>query len=163
MQDFDLATIYRRHAPVVFRRARHLLGSDADAHEVVQDVFLSLFERPEQFEGRSSLTTYLYSMTTHACLTRLRNQRNRERLRQARLTPDAAAATGSGLRQDQLLMLRQTLASLPSDVAQAAVYYLVDGLTHQEIARILECSRRHVGDLLARLADVVLVEEAEAC
>lgn len=159
----DLAILYRRHAPAVFRRARRLLGSDADAHEIVQDIFLSLHERPEQFEGRSSLTTYLYSMTTHACLTRLRNQRNRERLRQDRLEPEAGSGGEPGLDQEELLELRRTLMSLPEDVAKAAVYSLVDGLTHADIARLLDCSRRHVGDLLERLPATALRREATTC
>jgi hypothetical protein len=64
----------------VFRRARRLLGNDADAHEVVQDLFVSLFERPEQFSQRSTLTTFLYSATTHACLNRIRNKKRRLQL-----------------------------------------------------------------------------------
>src|SRR6185295_4628919 len=75
-----LDVLYRRHAPSVFRRARALLGSDADAHEVVQELFLSLFERPDQYQGRSALTTFMYSATTHACLNRIRNRKTRLRL-----------------------------------------------------------------------------------
>ena len=76
----ELALIYQRYAPIVFRRARQILGNEVDAGEVVQDVFLSLLERPEQYGGRSSITTFLYRMTTNACLARLRDERNRERL-----------------------------------------------------------------------------------
>jgi RNA polymerase sigma factor (sigma-70 family) len=72
--------LYRRHAANAFRRARRLLANDADAHEVMHDVFLSLFERPEQYEGRSTLSTFLFSAVTHACLNRLRNDKTRRRL-----------------------------------------------------------------------------------
>lgn len=72
--------MYRRHAASVYRRACTLLGNEADAHEVLQDLFVSLLERPDQFAGGSSLPTFLYSATTHACLNRLRNQKNRARL-----------------------------------------------------------------------------------
>jgi RNA polymerase sigma factor (sigma-70 family) len=75
-----LDTLYRRHAPSVFRRARRLLGNDADAQEIVQEVFVSLFERPEQYAARSALTTFLYSVTTHACLNRIRNRKTRLRI-----------------------------------------------------------------------------------
>src|SRR4051812_135657 len=103
----ELTAAYRRHGPMVFRRARKLLGNESDAGEIVQDVFLSLFEKPEQFAGGSSLTTFLYSATTHACLTRLRNQRGRSRLQQERQT-ELAPEDARELSQEQLLMLQTT-------------------------------------------------------
>jgi RNA polymerase sigma factor (sigma-70 family) len=163
MRDEPLATVYRRLGPSVFRRARRILGLEADAHEVVQEVFLSLVEKPDQFRGNSSLTTFLYSATTHACLNRLRNSRNRERLEREHFIFPADEAAGPALSAEQLLMLQRALAAMPEDLAQAAIYYLVDGLTHDEIARILSCSRRHVGHLLDRLAHVGEGREAASC
>ena len=47
----QVADMYRRHAASVYRRACALLGNDADAREVLQDIFVSLLERPDQFDG----------------------------------------------------------------------------------------------------------------
>jgi RNA polymerase sigma factor (sigma-70 family) len=160
LNDSELAVIYRRHAPAVFRRARQILESEVDAHEVVQDVFLSLLEHPEQYEGRSSLTTFLYRMTTNACLTRLRNERNRERLRRERLDENDAEWSPDA---EQRLMLARVVASMPPELARAAIYYLVDGLTHAEIAKLLDCSRRHVGDLLVRVQGWEQLREVVSC
>ena len=63
--------VYRRHAPSVHRRARQLLGNDADAHETVQDLFMSLYERPEQFSGKSTLTTLMFRLTQDPALAAL--------------------------------------------------------------------------------------------
>jgi RNA polymerase sigma factor (sigma-70 family) len=145
-----LTDSYRSHAGHVFRRARRLLGSDADAHEVVQDVFLSLLERPEQYQGRSSMTTFLYSATTHACLNRIRNQKNRARLL-ASETPGLQAEP-RGPSPEERLELHRLLCRMPDEWARAAVYHYMDDLTHDDIARIMDCSRRHVGNLLARVA-----------
>jgi RNA polymerase sigma-70 factor (ECF subfamily) len=162
MADRDsISIIYRRHAPTVFRRAQQILGNSADAHEVVQDVFLSLFENPAQFAGLSALTTFLYSMTTHTCLNRLRNQRNRARLLAENLHPEEGDP--AGLTAEQLLILQRALATMPDELAQVAVYSCVDGLSHEEIARILSCSRRHVGDLLERVNEWGKSQEAIPC
>ena len=141
--------MYRRHAPLVHRRARALLGSDAAALDVVQDLFTSLYERPDQFQGKSSLPTFLYSATTHACWTRLRDGRNRLRLVQRE---------GGALHQpskapdpEQLLELRQLLSRLDEPLASVLVYYFFDQMTHAEIAELVGCSRRQVGYLLERL------------
>jgi RNA polymerase sigma factor (sigma-70 family) len=163
MSDEPLASVYRRHGPSVFRRARRILGLEADAQEVVQEVFLSLLEKPDQFRGTSSLTTFLYSATTHACLNRLRNSRNRERLEREHFAGAEDETAGPALSAEQRVMLQRALSTMPEQLAQAAVYYLVDGLTQDEIARLLSCSRRHVGHLLGRLANVAEGQGESAC
>lgn len=149
--DDDFSTLYRRHAPTVYRRARQILGSGADAHEVVQDLFVSLLEKPGQFRAASSLTTFLYAATTHACLTRLRNTKNRRRLLSEHT--GSLSATDASPSAEQLLALQRALLDMPDELAQVVVYYCVDGLSHDEIARVLSCSRRHVGNLLQRATD----------
>ena len=164
LDEFQLASAYRRHGPSVFRRARQILRVEADAYEVVQEVFLSLLERPEQFQGKSSVTTFLYSATTHACLNRIRNATNRERLRREHLPVLDDSSDAGGLGTDELVMLQRAISSMPDELAQVAVYYLVDGLTHEEIARLLACSRRQVGNLLTRLEQWgQKLEEAKSC
>jgi RNA polymerase sigma factor (sigma-70 family) len=67
-------SLYRTHAPRAFARARRMLGVDADAHEVVHDVFLAMFERPDAYRGESSMSSYLYGAVTNACLNRIHNR-----------------------------------------------------------------------------------------
>jgi RNA polymerase sigma-70 factor (ECF subfamily) len=154
------AEVYRRHAPGVFRRARRLLGSDADAHEVVQDLFLSFLETPEQFQGKSALTTFLYAATTNACLNRIRNQKNRMRLVSENANDPGEALSPS---PEQLAYLHRLLRDMPDPLGQVAVHYYVDDLNHEDIARILGCSRRHVGDLVLRVTEWARAQEAKPC
>ena len=126
---------------------------------MLQDVFVSLLERPDQFAGRSQLSTFLYSVTTHLCLNRLRNQRNRARLLEERGVvplphPEPAP--------DQLTRVRETLLLLPEPLAEVAVYYFVDELDYHEIAEVLGCSRQRVGRLIERLQEWGRAQEA-AC
>ncbi len=143
--------LYKRYAPQAYRRARRVLGNDAEAHEVVQDVFVSLLEKPEQYKGMSQLTTFMYSVVTHACLNRMRNQRNRLRLVRESL-PTLGETTDRTLTPETRMVLRSVLSRLPEELAAAAVYYHLDGMTHDEIARVMQCSPRHVGDVLQRLS-----------
>lgn len=142
--------LYQRYAPQAYRRARHLLGNEAEAHEVVHDLFVSLLERPEQFEGRSQWSTFMYSAVTHACLNRLRNQRNRLRLLRE-VTPTLDAASQRAESPEALSALRWMLERMPPELATVAVHHHMDGMTHAEIAQVLDCSPRHVGDLVERL------------
>lgn len=140
---------YRTHGHAVLRRASRLLGNEADAREVLQEVFASLLERPEQFRGTSSPTTWLYSATTNLCLNKLRDGKTRSRLLQERVVPANDEAIPPTAEASALV--RDLLAKLPEDLATAAIYYYLDDMTHEEIADVMGCSRRHVGNLLDRL------------
>jgi RNA polymerase sigma factor (sigma-70 family) len=152
----DVAALYRTHAPVVFRRARQLLKSDAEAHEVVQDLFLSIHQRPEQCPAEGARTAWFYSATTHACLNHLRNGRNRLRLLSEQLAPEDHGAAQVEARS----LSRQLLSRMPEPLAVLAVYYYVDELTQEQVAALLGCSRRHVNDLVSRLRAWLTAQEA---
>lgn len=155
-----VAQAYRAYGHSVLRRARQILGGDQEADDVLQEIFMSLLDRPEQFAERSSLGTFLYAATTHLCLNRLRNRRNRERLLADHVTPLSAEKVAAS--PETMMVLRELLARVPEDQARAAVHYYLDGMSHAEIAVQLGCSRRHVGDLLERLqARMVRVARAD--
>ena len=151
--------LYRTYAPHAFRRARRVLRCDADAHEVVNDVFLSLLERPRQYGGRCAFGGFLHSAVTHACLNRLRHRATRVKAagdaNLGALFPPASAAD-----PEEASTLRSVLARLPEQLAAVAVYYYLYELTHDDIARILGCSRRHVGDLVTRLEEWARAQKA---
>lgn len=153
--------LYRQHAPAAFRRAQRMLGSVADADEVVHDVFLRLFEDPDQFQGKSRVSTYLYSAITHECLNRIRNRRTRVRLLEERrpLWPMHDPGTGA----EAALAVRTLLAQLPERLAVLAVYHHLDELSQREIAALLGCSHSHVGQQLAQLARWLDDQEKAAC
>jgi RNA polymerase sigma-70 factor (ECF subfamily) len=141
-----IAALYRSHGHIVLRRARTLLGADADAHEAVQEVFASLLRTPDAVRSAASIVGWLYQATTHYCLNQLRRHRTGTRLLQ--LVP--GSATSGGPSGEAAAEVRRLLALLPEDVAAAVVYHHLDGMTHAEIAELLGCSRRQVGYLLER-------------
>jgi RNA polymerase sigma factor (sigma-70 family) len=142
--------LYRDHGHVVLRRARELLRSDVEALDACQEIFLGLLQRPEQLAGVTRLTAWLYRATTHHCLNQLRNRRGRMRLLAA-LVPVRTTAATVPARADQIAQVRDLLARLPEPLAEVAIYHFVDGMTYDEIAAMLDCSRRKVGYLIERL------------
>jgi RNA polymerase sigma factor (sigma-70 family) len=149
VRGLDVEALYRSYGHSVLRRARQILANEADAGDVVQEIFAGLVARPEQFDGRSAPSTFLYAMTTHACLQRLRDRRNRLRLVDEHVRPWVADVDTRSA--DARTAVRAVLAQLPDDEARAAVYYHLDGMSHAEIAEVMDCSARHVGNLLARM------------
>ena len=143
-----IEALYQTHGPAVLRRARQILGNDAEALEVLHDVFAFLLEHPEQFAGRSSIMTYLYTITTHQALGRLRKERRRQHLLERNHDPDADLVAATALARAEL---RQLLTQLPEELATVAIYHHLDGMTHDEIAALMGCSRQWDTKLLARL------------
>src|SRR6059036_2080516 len=70
-----LEALMERFAPRVYRLAHAITRNAADAEEVVQDVFLSLFRKIGAFEGRAALGTWIYRIAANAALIKRRGKR----------------------------------------------------------------------------------------
>src|SRR5512136_1096841 len=69
-----LGLLFERYADRIYRLALGILGDPGSAEDVVQDTFLAALTHRQQFEGRSSLATWLYRIATNASLSRLRKR-----------------------------------------------------------------------------------------
>ena len=146
-REFD--ALFERYGPMVFRRASYLLGNRDDAEEATQEVFIRALKSRERFEKRSEVSTWLYRITTNYCLNLIRNRKRRRELFEEHVAPPAPIAPAP----QKMLLVRQILAEVEEDIAQAAIYVFVDGLTHQEASEVLGVSRRTVGNLLTRFTE----------
>jgi RNA polymerase sigma-70 factor, ECF subfamily len=70
-----LEALMERYATRVYRLAHGITRNPADAEEVVQDVFLSLFRKINAFEERAALGTWIYRVTSNAALNKRRGKR----------------------------------------------------------------------------------------
>lgn len=69
------AVLFQRYGSRVYRQAIHLLNNEAEAEEIIQEVFLTVYEKANTFRGESAFSTWLYRLTTNAALGRLRHRR----------------------------------------------------------------------------------------
>ena len=67
--------LFESYSDKVYRLAAGLLEDDMEAEGVVQESFLRLFERLDQFEGRAKISTWLYRVAYNAAMDRLRRRR----------------------------------------------------------------------------------------
>jgi RNA polymerase sigma-70 factor (ECF subfamily) len=148
----DLPRVYQQHGPMVLRRAQRLLGSLADAEEAMQEIFIRAFRSVDRFDARSSIATWLYSITTNYCLNLLRDRARRRQLDEEHLAGDADAAAGGAslIQPAQRVLLRNLLATADEDDAQAAVCVYLEGMSQAEAAEVLGVSQRTVGNRLER-------------
>jgi len=154
----DIETLYRKYAGSVLRRARRFFNED-EAEEVTHEVFMRAMDNLEGFRQASSPMTWLYRLTTNYCLNRLRNLGRRREL----LAENAAFLRRGQIQSHQgetNLFLEQLWQHLDPEIAQIGVYYFVDGMTHDEIARIVGCAPRTVGFRLDKLKQQALALRA---
>ncbi len=137
-----LAEAYRRHAGAVFALARRLLVDATLAEEVVQEVFLRLWNQPDKFDpDRGSLRSFLLSQCHGRSVDLLRSEtsrRSREE-RDARRT----AESGYDLEHEvvDLLLADQVQGALAglSEMERTAIslaYF--GGHTYREVAELLD-------------------------
>src|ERR671916_2796869 len=68
--------LFERHKDRVYSVALYFFGGDeALAADVTQQVFLKLFTRIGQYQGEAEFTTWLYRLTTNACIDEQRKRR----------------------------------------------------------------------------------------
>lgn len=140
--------LFDLHADRVYRIAAGMLGNDADAQEVVQATFLSVFEAIDGFEPRARLSTWLYRIAFNHALMLLRRRHPTEELPDddGALTVPTALMDWSALPENQLLSaeaqeaLRAAILSLPAGLRAAFVLRDIEGLSTSDCAHVQSIS-----------------------
>ena len=136
-----LAEAYRRHAGAVFALARRLLADAALAEEVVQEVFVRLWDAPDRFDpDRGSLRSFLLANCHGRSVDLVRSEHSR-RTREER-EHRARAESGYDLEHEveDLVVadeVKSAVAALPTDERRAIELAYFGGHTYREVATLL--------------------------
>ena len=146
--------LYKKYSYGVFRRCRALVRNDAEANDLTQEVFVYALEQGARFQGRSSVSTFLFGVATHLCLNHIRNRVARGASWQNQVaweTDESAPPPDHALSAAQIW--QAVLAAADEVTAQIAVYHFVDGLPQGEIAQLVGYSRVTVNQRLQAFRD----------
>jgi RNA polymerase sigma-70 factor (ECF subfamily) len=138
-----------RYQDRVFRILLRMLGDRAEAEDLAQEVFISIFKAIDSFRGDSQLSTWVYRVASNHCRNRLKYlARRRQKMMDDFDEENVALAQGTLLpdRQgtpDRLLEARQTevlleegLARLDDEQRELVVLREVEHLSYEEIMAI---------------------------
>ena len=137
-QQEALGEVYRRHAGAVFGLAKRILSDQAKAEEVVQEVFLRLWNHPERFDPeRGTLRSYLLAQAHSRAVDVLRS----DVARRKREERDSREAAESGYDLDRavwdLALAEHVRAAMqrlhPGERAAVELAYF-GGRTYREVA-----------------------------
>jgi len=145
------AALLLRHYDVIHRLAFRMLGSEADADDLAQDICATLPFKLRSFRSDANFTTWLYRIVVNAVTDRFRKQAAHRRVLAGwgdfhRLKLDETVQT-----QNELAWLSQAMSGLPDDLRQTVALVLGEDLTHAQAAELLEISE---GTVSWRMSEV---------
>ncbi len=137
-----LAEAYRRHAGAVFGLSRRLLNDATLAEEIVQEVFVRLWNDPDKFDpARGSLRSYLLAQCHGRSVDLLRSESSRRRREEKDLRRSAEAGYDLEREVWDLALadhVRDALESLPEVEREAIRLAYLGGHTYREVAVMLD-------------------------
>src|SRR5262249_13886914 len=146
--------VFTEYAPRVYNLARRMLGNDADAEDVTQDVLLQVVRKLHTFRGDAAFSTWLHRVTVNAALAH-RRKRSGQHERQITdpldsfledgqhagpVRPWPARPEQEALDHETQQLVEKAIAELPEIYRDVYVLADVEQLPNAEIAEILGLS-----------------------
>ena len=145
----------------VYSVVYNLTSNREDAADLTQDAFIKSFQSINRFQGQSSFFTWLYRIAVNSTLTHLRKNRLRtffsfEKINEDdKISSEVIAALTDNTGADHETFARELQEKLNEAMQKLSIrhrtvitLFEIDGLGHQEIAEIMNCS---VGTVRSRL------------
>ena len=144
----------------VYAMIYHMTSNREDAADLTQDAFIKAFQSINRFQGQSAFFTWLYRIAINSALTHIRKNKLRSFFSFDRVNEDAQVAAVINQLVDKKDVDREVFvnelqeklneAMLKLSIPHRTVVTLfeIDGLSHEEIAEIMNCS---VGTVRSRL------------
>ena len=143
--------LFRRYYAALCTFAARIAGSDAIAEDVVQDVFRRIWERRESWTIDTTVTAYLYGATRNGIFDYRKHERVVARWEDAAFAAAEQADPVLDPAPDEIVYAAELAAAvesaardLPERCQQAFLLKWTDGLTYDEIAEVMDISRKTV-------------------
>jgi RNA polymerase sigma-70 factor, ECF subfamily len=161
----EFARLVDAYSSSIYRLGLKMLGNPQDAEDVLQNTFMNALMHLSSFEGRSSLSTWLYRIATNEALMLIRKRKPEISLEQESQEGEAESvedlkptvfADWSGLPEDKLLsvegknILDRTIQSLPETLRIVFILRDIEGLSIKETADTLNLTETNVKTRLLR-------------
>lgn len=151
------------HLPVVYRVAYRLTGRRADAEDLVQETFFKAFRSFHQFQSGTNCKAWLLTILRHTHLDHERKTAKEPPIESWEVVEPLVDGSLLSVEQIELALekalpdeLEQALQTLPSQQRLAVILADLEGMTYEEMAKVLDCaigtvrSRLHYGRALLR-------------
>ena len=147
--------LYERYRDRVYNLAFYSLGEELWAEDVLQIVFLKIYRGLPTFRYEASLSTWIYRIAINECQNQLQRRGAKHVPLDAILDRDEEFDTAQlpdteQLERERRQILRDAVMDLSPKLRGVVVLKYVEGLSYDEIARVLECAPGTVASRLNR-------------
>jgi RNA polymerase sigma-70 factor (ECF subfamily) len=158
----EFARLVEAHSGKIYRLALKMLRNDQDAEDILQETFIKAYRNLPNFEGRSSLSTWLYRITTNEALMFLRRQKgihlsiDEDTENGYEEKPPVEIVDWCCLPEEELLStegrtyLDQAIDQLSPTLRVVFLLRDIEGLSTRETAQVLELTEAAVKTRLSR-------------
>jgi RNA polymerase sigma factor (sigma-70 family) len=154
------ASLFRRYRPAIARYAGRLLGSDARAEDVVQEVFLSALRRIGSLDRPAGFKPWLYRIAHNTCVDHMRRTHRVDEVsidanllpasEEIRLYRRAPSTHATVTQKEDFKNLREAFGGLPPSQSEVLVMRELEGLSYDQIAARMGITRASVESMLFR-------------
>jgi len=129
-----MTQLYDRYSSIVYSVALRVLGDTGAAEDVLQEVFMQLWRKPEAFDAnRGSLAAWLAVIARHRAIDALRKRKPETDINEVVIALDLDLEEEAG-RKIAIGKVRGALAGMPPEQRKAVELAFFEGLTHSEVA-----------------------------
>ncbi len=144
------ALLVRKYQNKAFGVVSRLISDPAAAEDVVQESFLRAYRSLDRFRGDSAFYTWLYRIAVNTAKNHLMARGRRppsadidasdaEQMSQSEVMREFGTPEEVAQSKELGEKVMQVIEGLSPDLKQALILREIDGLTYEEIARIMEC------------------------
>jgi RNA polymerase sigma-70 factor (ECF subfamily) len=152
------AVLVQRYQRKVRGYCQSMLGDPTQADDAAQDAFVKAYRSLAKFRGDSAFSTWLYRITTNHCLDLLRKRKRRPTLSWDALMEQetgflqklAATEADAASSLENRDLAQKILSGLPDDYRTLLTLREAEGLSYEELGKVLHCSVDAVKSRLSR-------------
>ena len=143
----QLTELYKRYAPLIYARAKRIVGDEAD--DIVQEVFMKLIKKTRNIKN---ITAWVYRTSTNICLDRLRYKNRRDALWKQKIQSMSKDYKEYDLEAviSNKELCQKVLSTMKPKIQEVVVFVHIDEMSKQETASLLGISRKTVSKRLEK-------------
>lgn len=146
----EIDHLMNEHSSYLVRIAYLYVKDWSAAEDVVQEVFVTYFQKSDQFRNEASIKTYLTKMTANRAKDYLRSWKHKKDVVFETIFSSSKSTEQQLLEQEQLASLETNLFKLPLKYREPLLLYYYDEQSIAEIAEFLQLNENTVKTRLRR-------------
>ncbi|HUV28697.1 MAG TPA: sigma-70 family RNA polymerase sigma factor [Anaerolineales bacterium] len=158
----EFARLVEEYSPLIYRLGLKMLNNPQDAEDILQETFIKTYKHIGKFDGRSSISTWLYRIATNEALMSLRKKRpetvsfdvpstyETEPQEPLQIVDWCCLPEEEFLTAEGRMRLDEAAEQLPDSLRVVFVLRDIEGLSTRETAEVLDISEMAVKTRLSR-------------